>query len=197
MTTKRIKLPQRSKAPGELRYKLFRCGLCEDVTSSDGALRAGSSAFENSQATFAGVDQLRAWPHSGRETLVNPTRSEPRSTASRRQLSSNSAKLTTEHDHSNSMASPDAITAVWNVAPVALPRLRPPNHQPGLRKALTRLKQSFSALVSSNSAARVGVAAASVAAASAATSARAAAAAVVVTTVVAARIRRRQSQRAD
>src|SRR4029079_7429593 len=89
MTTKRIKLPQRSKAPGELRYKLFRCGLCEDVTSSDGALRAGSPAFENSHATFAGVDQLRARPHSGRETLVNPTRSDPRSTASRRQLSSN------------------------------------------------------------------------------------------------------------
>ncbi len=169
MITKRIKLPQRSKAPGELRYKLYRCGLREDATSSDRAIRAGSSAFENSQAKSAGVDQPRGRPCSGRKTIVKPTRTKPRSTASRRQ-SSNSAELTIENERTSSMASPNAITAIWHItlvtSPLAMPRVRLPDHQPGLRCALARLKQSYSSLVCRSSAACVSVAVAGAAACS-------------------------------
>ena len=131
--TKRIKLPQRSKAPGELRYKLLRCGLL-----GYRALGAASSALDCVRVDFPGVVRRFGRPHSDRVPIVDPVRSGTRSTASRRQLSSRSSEIGTDSRLEERMKSTPSSIAVWATTKSAQ------DQQPGERGPHARLKKQSS-----------------------------------------------------
>jgi hypothetical protein len=131
--TKRIKLPQRSNAPGELRYKLFRCGLL-----GTRALGAASSALDCVRVNFPGVVRRFGRPRSDRVGIADPVRRETRLTASRRQLSSRSSEIGIDFKLEKSMRSTPSSIAVWGATKSA------PGQQPGERGTHTRLKKQSS-----------------------------------------------------
>jgi len=139
MTTKRIKLPQRSKAPGELRYKLWRCGL-----PGYRALGAASSAIDCVRVGFPGVVRCFGRSPSDRVAGAHPVRRESRSTASRRQLSSCSIELNVDSTLAGSVKSTASSIAVWDATTSPVRELSAPGQQPSEQNPHTRLKKQSS-----------------------------------------------------